>query len=807
MKLLVCSQEIVLRKINCEIMSQEQITKTVKFSLTILLIINLSSGFSQTTLFQTIKGTVVDTESKIPLIGATLIVEGIEPVLGTITDLDGNFTLEKVPVGRHNIKVTYIGYNPYLASEILISSGKELVLNIELKASITSLSQFIFNGNLDKSKPSNSMATTSARTFSVEESSRYAGGLDDPARLASAFAGVATTQTTNNAIIIRGNSPRGVLWRIEGVDVPTAFHFPNVDFIGGGGYTILSSQMLRNSDFYTGAFPAEYGNAVSGVFDIKMRSGNSGKREFTTGIGTSGIDLSSEGPFVKGKKPTYLFNYRYSTLALLGKLTNFPNLPTFQDFTFKLNFPTAKQGTFSLWAMGADDTNIKKADADTLNWLTDYDRTGQRYSNRFGVIGFSHRISLGAKTFIHTTASADGMRYMMKKEEYTFDSRLLPTDYIKSTEGKFSLRSTINYKFNQKVNSRSGFTLNKLFFDNRLDKAFRDKPELMTTFVNSKGIGFSAQAFSQFKIDISQNLAANIGFHSMFLDINRKASFEPRIGMIWNISRKTELSFAYGMHSQMEELRTYHSQVMVNGKAETPNTKLDFMKSNHYILGFNHTINDFLRVKIEPYYQILSDVPVYANSSFSIINITSNWAVNEKLENTGSGKNYGIDITVERFIKDGLYYLFSATIFDSKYKGSNGKEYNTAFNRGFVFNLLAGKEWTINNNHLLGVNAKITYMGGLRYSPALYKESINAQLYIPDYSKAYEGQFPASSVVDLSLTYRINKAKYSGVWYLMVKNVLLQPDYGDPYYDFVTKDVIIDKMKMPFPHIGYKIEF
>lgn len=250
-------------------------------------------------------------------------MEDTEPLRGTTADIHGNFRFEAVSVGRRNFKVIHLGYQPLTISEVMVGSGKEIVLNIKLEESPLVLNEVIVRPNSTKDRPVNKMAIVSARTFSVEETSRYAGGMDDPARLASAFAGVSTTQTTSNAIIIRGNSPRGVLWRFEGVDIPAAFHFPNVDFIGGGGFTVLSNQMLRNSDFFTGAFPAEYGNALSGVFDIRMRTGNSEKREYTAQINMLGSDVSAEGPFKKGCSSTYLFNYRYSTLGLVGSvLTN-----------------------------------------------------------------------------------------------------------------------------------------------------------------------------------------------------------------------------------------------------------------------------------------------------------------------------------------------------------------------------------------------------------------------------------------------------------------------------------------------------
>ncbi|REL37748.1 carboxypeptidase-like regulatory domain-containing protein [Rhodohalobacter sp. SW132] len=777
------------------------------FTLATLMVFTSCYVHSQSPLTQTVRGTIVDANSKSPLIGAAITVEGSEPLMGTATNADGIFRLERVPVGRHNFKVSYFGYEPFIVSEILVGSGKEVVLSIELQGTTLELEGVVVTANTNKDRPLNTMATLSARTFSVEETNRYAGGLDDPARLASAFAGVTTTQTTNNAIIIRGNSPRGVLWRFEGVDIPAAFHFPNVDFIGGGGFTVLSNQMLQNSDFYTGAFPAEYGNASSGVFDIKMRTGNAERREYTAGISLIGMDLSAEGPIVAEKSSTYLFNYRYSTLGLIGTLTNFPNIPKFQDVSYMLNFPTENAGTFSFWGLGAHDINTKTAESDTLKWETDYDRTGQDYYNRFGAIGLSHRITIGTNTFIHSTLSADGMRYGMDKEEYTFDRRLLPTDNIRSTEGKFSARSTIFHRHSSRVSSLTGITLNRLFFDNHMQLAFRDNPEEMTTFVYNSGTGFSTQSFTQVRFSLLPNLSTNVGFHSMYLDVNDKMTFEPRAGIRWNVSPNDELSFAYGLHAQMEELRTYYSQTTRNGTIETPNKHLDFMKSHHFVLGYNRKVSDVMRVIIEPYYQILQDIPVYPNHSFSIINLTSNWAINQPLESRGTGTNYGIDVTAERFLKDGYFYLVTASIFDSKYVGGDGIEYNTRFNRGHVANLLVGKEWMVRGQNILSFSTKLTYMGGLRYTPALYDESIEAQMYIPDNSKAFASQFPASTGVDFTINYRINKTNRSGVWSLMVKNALLQPDYSDPFYDFMTKEVIVDKMRLPIPSLGYKIEF
>jgi hypothetical protein len=189
------------------------------------------------------------------------------------------------------------------------------------------------------------------------------------------------------------------LWRIEGVDVPAAFHFPNVDFVGGGGYTVLSNQMLRNSDFYTGAFPAEYGNAVRVYLILKCEPETQKKENSPPESEQVVLIFRQKGHLLKGKNQlTCLITGTQPSLFWV-KLTNFPNIPTFQDLTYKFEFPTSGAGTFSFWAIIADDINKKEADSDTLNWKTDYDRTGQDYFNRFGAIGLSHRISVGTTTF------------------------------------------------------------------------------------------------------------------------------------------------------------------------------------------------------------------------------------------------------------------------------------------------------------------------------------------------------------------------------------------------------------------------
>ena len=247
-------------------------------------------GLSAQTL-QTVRGIVLENATGAPLEYATVTVADTKPLIGATTDSIGSFTL-KVPVGRHNIQVSYLGYEPVILKEVLVGSSKEVVLNIGMTESLTTLSEVVVTPHINKAEPLNSMAVTGGRMLSTEEASRYAGGMDDPARLVSAFAGV-SSNVGNNGIVVRGNAPRLLQWRLEDVEIPNPNHFADVTTFGGGGFTSLSSFVLGNSDFFTGAFPAEYSNALSGVFDMNMRNGNNQKWEHALKVGVLGIDAFS----------------------------------------------------------------------------------------------------------------------------------------------------------------------------------------------------------------------------------------------------------------------------------------------------------------------------------------------------------------------------------------------------------------------------------------------------------------------------------------------------------------------------------
>ncbi|MBN2280183.1 MAG: TonB-dependent receptor [Candidatus Marinimicrobia bacterium] len=769
----------------------------VMICLMIFLIVNMEAQ----SLKQRIRGTVVDQESQMPLPGANITIE--KTTLGAMTDNKGNFAISDVPVGRYNIMVSYIGYKNAVMREILVQSAKESVLNIELEESPIMMNEIVVETEIHKEQTLNSMSSVSARSFTVEESRRYAGGFDDPARLASAFAGVSVGNIQDNAIIVRGNAPKGILWQVEGVKVPNPNHFPDGNVAGGGFMSILSAQLLSDSDFFTGAFPAEYGEALSGVFDIKMRNGNDQKREHTFQMGILGIDFATEGP-VGNQGASYLVNYRYSTFALLVPFLNTEQIPMYQDLSFKVNIPTRKYGLFSIWSISSADKNIEPAEKDSSKWEFSWDRVKYNYKVKMGAFGLNHKYLLGASSYINTSLAATGLSNKFDMDRYDDNWILQDQDYLNNLTGTYVVKSYVNHKFNSNHVNRTGISMSNLFYNIDVRSSFDFTPP-MQIVSKSRGNSNLVEVFSQSKYHLTQNLIVNGGVHSQYFMFNKTYTIEPRVGINWKIFSNQTLSFGYGNHSQLNPLFIYFSER--NG--EKINRDLEFAKAHHLVFGYDCLLNANLRLKIEPYYQYLYNFPVIPDSSYSLINYEQDWQLHDKLENDGTGKNFGIDFTLERFLQNNFYYMVTASIFDSKYVGGDDVERNTRFNAGYTVNLLFGKEIFLGNskNNVLGINGKFTAQGGRYRTPVDHEKTIATRELYYDASRAFSKREKPVNYLDISLTYRKNRRKFSSTWALQIKNALGVETIYEEDFNYQKGKITENKDRIIVPSLSYKIDF
>ena len=756
---------------------------------------------------QTLRGTIYDQSTHEPLIGATIVVQNSQPVIGTTTDEAGNFSITNLPLGRVSLEISYIGYESRVIPEVLITSAKEVVLSIALKEAATELEGVEVVAGIRKEKALNAMATVSARTFSVEETQRYAGGLSDPARLASAFAGVSTGNLQDNSIVVRGNAPQGVQWRLEGVEIPSPQHFSGGNVIGGGLVTLFSNQVIGNSDFLTGAFPAEYGNALAAVFDVKMRTGNTSRYEHTAQVGILGLDFASEGPLSRAKGASYLLNYRYSTLGLLSdlKINKTGQRIKYQDLSFKLNFPTEKAGTFSLWGIGGIDNTHKDALSAPADWKTDIDRVNNNWDTYVGTVGLRHQITAGERSFVESHLAFSGTDDRISTDYLSDDASVFtPDSRLKKQNGTLTLATSLTHKLSPLATLKVGISSKQLFYKYNLSAAQDYVPSTYARIVNSAGNTHLTEGYAQLKYQLSPALLANVGLRTHYFGLNKELSLESRAGLAWKLSDKHSLSFGYGKHSQPEDLNVY--MIEVGGVAVNKDLKLS--DAHHFVLGYDWMLTDKLRFKAEAYYQYLWNIPGEEGTSYSLINLRRALYLNKALVNNTKGRNYGIDLTLERFLGDNYYYLITGSIFKSEYKAGDNVWRNTRYNKGFVLNALFGKEFYFaNNRKVLDVNARVSVTGGERYSPILESQSVAQKRVIYDESRAFSEQFRTLTYADLTVNYRINHHKSSNVFSFQMKNILGAPIYIDHNYNYQTGAIELSKATLVIPNISYKIEF
>lgn len=731
--------------------------------------------------------------------------------MGAMSDLNGVFRMDRVPIGRHDIQVSYAGYETRVIAELLISSGKEVVLEVALKENVLEMKEVVVDAFVRKDKAINPMATLSARTVSVEEARRYAGGFDDPGRLVSSFAGVSTEVIRDNTIIIRGNSPKGLLWRLEGVEISNPNHFANLTTFGGGGVSSLSALVVGNSDFFTGAFPAEYGNALSGVFDVKLRSGNNEKHEHAFQTGTMGLDISSEGPLGKGSSVSYLFNYRYSTMALIRPV--FPEeikdfIPVYHDLCFKLNIPTKDLGVFSIWGIASEDAQDFHAEEDSTLWEMADDRLDGNMLQQMGGLGLNHRVILHKNAYLNTSCAVTSDHMFYGVDFLGDDHQFYESEYMSVRNTKYSLASVFNRKFSALHVNRSGFTLDNMRYNTTLKHApIYDQGVVLVA--DEEDASNILQVFTQSKYNLTHRWMINAGLRGHYFDLNEEWVLEPRLGVSYTLSPTQTIGLAFGRHSRLEPLTLYFARVYDGGIFTQPNQDLKVSKAHHLVLAYDISFNPNLRLKVEPYYQQLFDIPVLPDSNFSVLNMEADWYFNEALINNGSGRNVGIDFTLERFLKDGYYYLFTASFFDSKFKGDEGIERDTRFNTNYVVNLLYGKEWVlgVQQNRILGVNARLNFFGGKRTTLVDEVASRLVQDVVYQSSHLYEMRESDKVILNITVNYRINKPQHASIWSLQLMNMLLTPEnYGD-FYNYQTGEVERWEFAVPVPHFSYKIEF
>jgi hypothetical protein len=789
--------------------------KRVELTLIFLILIISKTIFAQD-FTQTIRGTILDKQSHSPVPGVTVILLDSTKNIGTTTDVDGNFEIKSLPIGRISIKAFLMGYAPVVFRNLILNAGKELIVNIELEEQVNDLKEVVVKSGYDKREAINEMATVSARSFSVEETNRFAGSLGDPSRMAMNYAGVAVAGDSRNDIVIRGNSPTGLLWRLDGINIPNPNHFGSLGTTGGP-VSILNNNLLDNSDFMTGAFPAEYGNAISGAFDLKMRHGNNEKHEFLGQIGFNGFEVGAEGPIGKKKKSSYLANYRYSTLGLLNDLGirfGYSSIPQYQDLSFKVDIPTGiKYGRFSLFGIGGKsyiellDKDKKEGDFTVSGFAED-----TYFRSNMGVIGLKHVLFFNEKTSQQICLAISGTQNIVEVDSlYQNKEKKIQRYGNNSSETKYSFSYSINKKFASRNSINFGLIADLIHF-NYSDSVLR-LSSYYQTLTQSSGTSALVQGFFKWQHRFTDALVLNSGIHYQQFALNNSIAVEPRLGLKWFFKKNQSFSIGAGMHSQMQNTSLYFYETRhSDGTYARTNESLGFTKSNHFVIAYDNQLSDNWRIKVESYYQQLYDVPIESKlSTYSTLNFGADYVTpdQDSLVNGGRGKNYGIEFTLEKFFSRKYYFLLTTSIFDSKYVASDGIERNTAFNGNYTANLLAGAEFNLDNSKrkILTVNGKFNLAGGKRYIPIDLEASKLKNEASYDFDHSYENKFKDYSRFDMKIGFKLNGKKVTQEWSLDIQNILRQKNIFQRVYNPVKQTIETEYQLGFFPMVTYRILF
>ncbi|REA63026.1 TonB-dependent receptor [Dyadobacter luteus] len=773
--------------------------------LRILLIVLFTTSFCLAQNYtSTIRGTVRDADTGLPLSGATVTLDKNSD--GTSTDENGSFRFQEIAVGRYVLKISYLGYESVVIPEILLESGRENVQEVRLHAS----GQQLREATVTTNRPG---AFNSVQEITIEQTMRYAATYLDPARVATSFPGVAAANDQANGLVIRGNSPNGMQWRLEGVEIVNPNHLSNAGTFSdratttGGGVNILSTQLLSNSFFLSGAFPAQYGNALSGILDMNLRKGNDEKTEFVAQVGLIGIDVAAEGPFSKKSKASYVANYRYSFTGLLSSIgIDFGGEANkFQDFSFNVNLPTKKAGTFSIFGLGGISENVFTAERDSTLWEVQKDGRDIIFKNKMGAGGITHNVSLGNRTSWNTVLVASGLTTIRQSYDVKIaaNNRVL-TDSDELSKVRFSANTYITHRVNDKNRIKAGLYATKQYDNIGLTRYWGGSEQQLT--------GWLIQPFINWTYKIADNITSELGLHSMISTLKthilkgNSSTLEPRAAVKWQLNPSQQVSFSYGLHSQLQLPQVYLAQYSTTQFAG--NLHLKPTRSHHLVLGYQKNFVKNSSLKLEAYWQQMIDVPVTdgIRNSFSALNVIEN-EVNRRLENSGTGRNYGIEATYQKLLTDQYYILLSGSLYDATYVGSDGVRRDSRFNGRHTFSFTGGKEFKKGTQSTWGINAKILWVGGFRDTPIDIDASTasNTTVYLQD--QAFSVKMKDYFRPDVRIYWKKSKTRYSRTLALDLQNISGTKNEAYSYYDTFKKKVVAQYQLGLIPVLSYRWEF
>lgn len=773
-----------------------------------------------------IKGIVRDEDTGKPLSSVAIVLKDSTKSYKGDTQEDGTFAINKVPFGRKEVLLQCDGYEPLFIPDYLVAGGEQqaLVLSMRQLIAIPDSGEFNLDSVVIATTKYRQLSGVSTRTFTIEETRRYAASYFDPARLAESYPGVVNTDDQANGISIRGNSPNGLQWRLEGVEIVNPNHLTNAGVVSdrptlrGGGVNILSAQMMASSTFQTGAFDARYGNALGGVMDINLRSGGKEKDNYVMQFGLLGLDLAAEGPIGEGGNAAFLGNYRYSTIGILDALgvDLGDEAINFQDLSFHATMPKTFIGEVNIFGMAGTSKNTFRGDS--VQFAREIkDRYDIDYKNRMAAVGLTHKVLVGSKGVWRSTiawSGAEATRQAIYRD--TVATRFDVTETLKEDdlygENRLAITTNLLHKLGGSGSvevgayaTRIGFNLNSAF-QAPFDTASDIRPRTAIS-----GHTWLFQPYARLRKRLGSKLDVELGAHAMALDLNGDFVIEPRARVGYQLGKKHSLALAYGMHSQMQPLSLYFSPVPRGDDTTYINQNLGFTRAHHAVFSYSFRLNPSLSLRVEPYAQLLFNVPIIdrPNSNISALNLLEE-IVEDTFSNTGTGRNVGLELTLEKTLSKDYYFLLSGSYYNATYVGGDGVENDTRFNGNYAIAITGGKEFIRNKESHQGIwaiDTRIFAQGGQRAKRIddVASRAAGRTVYIESF--AWSDQLDDYLRVDLRISHTRHKANYTRTFAIDIQNVLDRENIAWQYFDPLLGETVTQFQLGRIPLLSYRVSF
>jgi len=726
-----------------------------------------------------IQGRVYDEINNDPIIGANIIIQGTST--GTITDLDGNFSINNLEPGLYNLQVSYLGYDTKTIFELQVTNAVPVQLNIALGESSVALTTVeVVSGAFKK----NVESPVSLNSIGVNEVQRSPGGNRDISRVVQLLPGVSTGSSFRNDLLIRGGASSENRYYLDDIEVPTINHF-TTQGASGGSNGLINVDFINNVDFYSGAFPSNRGNSLSAVFEFTQREGRPDRIGFTATAGASDLGLTLEGPI--GKKTTFLASARRSYLQFLFKALGLPFLPTYNDFQFKAVHKINKKNDLTFIGLGAIDhfnLNLDKDDTEEDRYQLGYLPYFRQWNYTTGV-RYRHFTDNGTLMIVASRSMLSNNLYKYANNENdNLAAKIFDID-SKEAENKLRAEHTIRkdgYKISYGVNYELARYTNNTFRQVAADESTAPIVYDAALTINKYGLYVqTSKRYFKDKLAVSAGLRVDGNDYSSAMS-NPLRQLSPRLSLSYQITEALALSANAGIYYQLPAYTLLGYQDK-NGQLLNRDA-LRYIRSRHLVGGISYTTSTNTKFSVEGFYKKYDQYPMLTGKGISFANEGGDYGIagDESADATSRGKAYGVELLAQQKLYKNLYGILSYTYYRTLFTDTSSLFKPASWDNRHILNLALG--YKFKRNWELGI--RWTFRGGAPYTP--YDESLSALVSswdvrgqaVMDYSRLNEERLKSYTQLDI----RVDKKWFFQKWnlnlYFDIRNAYKATEHFQP---------------------------